>query len=322
MEVEVILPKFGWTMEEALISDWLKEVGERVEEDEPLFVIETDKANQDVPAPASGMLREILFPAGETVPVGEVIAYITAEEAKLEPAPTSDEPAPVPDTPPNEPLQPAEVIHLAGMRKVIAARMTASLRDSAQLTLTTEVDLTESEEKRAESISRTAIVVQIAARVLAAHPLINSLLRGEEIHIWAQRNIGVAVALAEGGLIVPVVSQADAKSVVQLSEEIADLSEAARTGALPAEALADGTFTVTNLGMYGIDAFTPIVDPPQTAILGVGRWLEKPAMFGAQMVPRILATLSLTIDHRIVDGVPGAAFLKEVCTRLAAGDYS
>ena len=320
MDIEVILPKFGWTMEEALITDWLKQVGDRVEEDEPLFVIETDKANQEVPSPATGILREILFSRGETVPVGEIIAYLTQEEVSAEAA----QPVSPQESPPSaeEQMGALYTVPVAGLRGVIAERMTTSLQSSAQLTLTTEVDLTATAAKRSDVISPTAIIVQVAARLLADHLLLNSYLVEDSIHVWAQRNVGIAVALPEGGLLVPVIRNADQKSAAELSEEISALSDQACSGSLPAAALSNGTFTVTNLGMYGIDAFTPILDPPQSAILGVGRWVEKPGIWDGKIVPRTYTVLSLTIDHRVIDGAPAAAFLQEMSQALFEGNFT
>jgi len=315
--VEVVLPKFGWTMEEATLVEWLKEAGEQVAEGEPLFVIETDKANQEVEAPASGVLSEVRAGEGESIPVGAVIGLITGDQ--------TGPPAPAPadaaiTAQPAVPSRPAQRIPLAGTRRAIAERMTASLREAAQLSLTIEVDLTETAARFAE-FSPTAIVVQAVAGALGEHPMLNSTLVGGEIQVWEQRDIGVAVALPDNGLVVPVVREADTKDLARLTSEISALAEKARASQLSAGDLSGGTFTVTNLGMYGIDAFTPILDPPQTAILGVGRWVEKPSVVDGRVAIRTLAVLSLTIDHRVVDGALGAAFLQNVAQWLAQGDF-
>lgn len=233
-------------------------------------------------------------------------------------------------------------IRVDGMRRLIGERMLQSLRNSAQLTLTTEADATALVELRAHLVpaarvyghrppTYTDLLVHLVARVLPAHPLLNSSLVGEgpeqEIACWADINIGVAVAL-DRGLVVPVVRQADQKSLDTISSEVADLVERARGSGLPntrpnarSNALANalsmddlqgGTFTITNLGAMDIDGFTPILSPPQCAILGVGRIVNKPAIYQDQIVARQLLTLSLTFDHRIVDGAPAGAFLRDV----------
>ena len=219
-----------------------------------------------------------------------------------------------------------ETIRLDGIRRVIAERMRHSLQQSAQLTLTTEADATALVELRSHLLpaarvyghrapTYTDLLVGLVARVLAAHPLLNSSLLGEgdgqEIVCWQEINVGVAVAL-ERGLVVPVIRQADQKPLQAISQELGDLAERARANRLSVDDLQGGTFTITNLGQMEVDAFTPIVNPPQCAILGVGRIAKKPAVHDDQVAVRHLVTLSLSFDHRIVDGVPAGAFLRDV----------
>jgi pyruvate dehydrogenase E2 component (dihydrolipoamide acetyltransferase) len=317
--IEVILPKFG-RMQQATISEWFKKVGDPVRKGEALFALETDKANQEVEAEVSGVLKQIRVAAGDTVDVGTVVGLISGEGVP-EREPSTAIPQELAASPEDSLAGPIERIPLAGMRKAIAERMLASLQHSAQLTLTTEVDVTASEDKRPEGMSPTAIVVQVVARALGDHRLLNSTLQEDEILIWEQRDIGVAVALEEGGLVVPVIRSANTKRASQIDAEIKALAQRARRRELSEAELSNGTFTITNLGMYGVDAFTPILNPPQTAILGMGRWIDKPAMAGGSIAVRKYASLSLTIDHRVVDGAPGARFLADVCTRLEAGSF-
>lgn len=218
--------------------------------------------------------------------------------------------------PQREPLTP--------MRRTIARRMLESLQSTAQLTLTTEADVTALVQARAElkaqsGITYTDLVVKAVAVALVEHPRINVRWAGDTIELLPEINIGVAVALDEG-LIVPVVKQADKLSLVSLSGEIKRLGELARSGRLADADLAGGVFTVTNLGMYGIDAFTPILNAPESAILGVGRIREQIARHEQGLRWRQMMTLSLTVDHRVIDGAPGAAFLQRVCQLLAAPD--
>ena len=197
-----------------------------------------------------------------------------------------------------------------------------SLHSMAQLTLTTQADVTGLVELRdllrqrwEARISYTDLIVKAAALALREHPILNSMLLGEEIVLHGEVNVGVAVALDEG-LIVPVVREADRKTVLEIHAELQDLARRAREGTLSVDHVTGGTFTVTNLGMYGVDAFTPIINPPQVAILGVGRITAGLALQGGQVVSRSKMALSLTIDHRIVDGAPGAAFVQTLAQFL------
>ena len=214
------------------------------------------------------------------------------------------------------------VIPFAGVRQAIAEGMMQSLHSMAQLTLMTQADVTGLVELRdllrqrwEARISYTDLIVKAAALALREHPILNSMLLGEEIVLQGEVNVGVAVALDEG-LIVPVVREADRKTVLEIHAELEELARRAREGTLSVDQVTGGTFTVTNLGMYGVDAFTPIINPPQVAILGVGRITEGLALQGGQVVSRSKMALSLTIDHRIVDGAPGAAFLQTLVQLL------
>jgi pyruvate dehydrogenase E2 component (dihydrolipoamide acetyltransferase) len=213
---------------------------------------------------------------------------------------------------------------LSPTRKIIARRMTESLQTTAQLTLTAEADVTELVALREKlsstfAVTYTDLIVQAAARALLQHPQLNARLVGDELHIVSDINIGIAVA-RDAGLIVPVLHGVNIKTLRECAGEAKALAERARAGTLTDQELSGGTFTVTNLGMYGVDSFTPILNPPEIAILGVGRIVEratrKPddeAVLWKQML-----TLSLTIDHRAVDGAPAAAFLQTLCQELQA----
>jgi pyruvate dehydrogenase E2 component (dihydrolipoamide acetyltransferase) len=212
-------------------------------------------------------------------------------------------------------LAPPKAIPFAGMRQAIAEAMMDSLRSTAQLTLTSHADVTalvglrDVLRRRWEArISYTDLIVKAVALALREHPILNSMLVGEEIVLHDEINLGVAVALDQG-LIVPVVREADKRSVLEIHRVLRDLAERARGNQLAVDEVTGGTFTVTNLGMYRVDAFTPIVNPTEVAILGVGGISEHLALVDGQVVARSRMTLSLTIDHRVVDGAPGAAFL-------------
>ncbi|MGA2820937.1 MAG: 2-oxo acid dehydrogenase subunit E2 [Anaerolineales bacterium] len=156
-----------------------------------------------------------------------------------------------------------------------------------------------------------ALFVRVAARALEEHPALNALLVGDEIQMIGQVNMGVAVD-APQGVLVPVGKGPNKKSFRETAEELAGLIDRARTSKLLPEDLLEGTFTITNLGMNEIDAFTPIINPPQIAILGVGRILPKPVAWLGQIRLRDMVFLSLTFDHRAVDGAPAARFLQGI----------
>lgn len=214
----------------------------------------------------------------------------------------------------------ARTIPLTGMRGTIAQRMRDSLAGTAQLTLTSSADVTDLLEWRAAHPSDrrpsvTDLLVKASAIALREHPHLNAHIDSEGIHVAAEVHVGIATAVPDG-LLVPVVRDADTKSVARLADERRRLVERVRDGDATASELSGSTFTVTNLGGHDIDAFTPIINPPEVAILGVGRTQEVPRRAGGGVDWRRELTLSLTIDHRAVDGVPGAEFLRSVVRLL------
>jgi len=219
---------------------------------------------------------------------------------------------------------PPQSIPFVGMRQAIAEQMLHSLQSMAQLTLTTQADVTELAAARealtarwGQKVSYTDLLIKAVAVALQDHPLLGAKLRGDEIVLpdEGEIHIGVAVAL-DDGLIVPVVRRAGRLTVLEISEQVKTLAQEARENQLDVDEVTGAAFTITNLGMYGIDAFTPIINPPEVAILGVGRIVETLTWRHGQVVPRAKLTLSLTLDHRVVDGAPGAAFLQTLVQLL------
>lgn len=224
-----------------------------------------------------------------------------------------------------EPVFPAgevKVIPFTGMRKMVADNVAKSAQTAPHVTLTAEVDMTEAvkvrgqiveqfERKYGTKLSFTDMIVKAASLALLDHPIVNSTLTAKEIRISGDVNIGVAVAL-DGGLIVPVVKNADQKFVPQISVELKGLIEKARVGNLATAEITGGTFTITNLGAFGIDVFNPIITPGQSAILGVCRIADKPVVVDGQVVVRSMMNLCLSFDHRVMDGAPAAQFLKKI----------
>ncbi|UYZ12259.1 2-oxo acid dehydrogenase subunit E2 [Brevibacillus sp. WF146] len=213
-------------------------------------------------------------------------------------------------------------VKLDGMRKVIARRMVASAFSAPHVTLTTEADMSEAvglrasllplvEKRTGLRLSYTEIIVKAVAAALALHPQVNASLVDDHILCHEEINVGLAVAVSNG-LLVPVVKQANRRSLAELTLECKRLSALAREGNLLPDDLRGGTFTVSNLGMYAVDAFTPIINQPESAILGVGRIVEKPVGVAGRIDLRPMMSLSLSFDHRVMDGAPAAAFLQEV----------
>jgi pyruvate dehydrogenase E2 component (dihydrolipoamide acetyltransferase) len=251
------------------------------------------------------------------------VASAPAAVATPPPHPLPAPPAPIPAA-----AEEYRVVRVAGMRRAIAERMSRSQQTTAAVTLTAEVDMGEAAKLREQAsaewakggrpkLTYTDVVVKAVARALRDHPRLNSRLVDGEIREMRAINVGVAVALKEG-LIVPVVRDADAKTLGEVSEAVRDLADRARRNALSPEDVSGGTFTVTNLGPQGVEIFTPIVNWPECAILGVGRIAERAVVRAGQVGARPTMWLSLVFDHRVVDGAPAALFLARVKELLEA----
>ncbi len=221
---------------------------------------------------------------------------------------------------------PTSTVAMTGMRGTIAKRMHASLREMAQLTLTMDAAMDDvvadrtKRRKRAEDGDEpvpgyTDYVIAAVAHALRAHPRVNSQVVGNEIALLPDIHVGLAVALDEG-LMVPVVRHADRMSLPDLADETSRLARAARTRMLALGDLEGGTFSVTALGMFGVDAFTPVINPPNAAILGVGRLRDEVVARKGKVSTTKVLTLSLTWDHRVLDGAPAAEFVRTVVDLL------
>jgi pyruvate dehydrogenase E2 component (dihydrolipoamide acetyltransferase) len=219
-----------------------------------------------------------------------------------------------------------KTFRLKGMQKIIAQRMSRSVHTAAHCSITIEVDASrikelrlklqmQSNSKKPSKVSLTAIVLKAAAIALRENPIFNSTLEDDEIKIFADINIGVAIEIEKDeleGLVVPVIQKVDKKSILEINNMLQNKIEAARKGRSSLEELSGGTFTITNLGMYGIKSFIPIINPPETAILGLGSIIEKPVAIDGKLVVKPIFVLALTFDHRIINGAPAARFLKRL----------
>ncbi|MCY9189416.1 dihydrolipoamide acetyltransferase family protein [Bacillus mojavensis] len=222
--------------------------------------------------------------------------------------------------------QKAQETPVTGMRKVIASRMQESLANSAQLTITMKADITKlaalqkqlsptAEERHGTKLTMTHFVSRTAVLALQSHPMLNSFYKNERIITHPHVHLGMAVAL-EKGLVVPVIRHAEKKSLIELAQSISENAKKAREGRAGSEELQGSTFSITNLGAFGVEHFTPILNPPETGILGIGASYETPVYLGEEIVRSMVLPLSLTFDHRVCDGAPAAAFLKAIKTYL------
>ena len=407
MAFEVIMPKNGMDMKEGVLVNWLKNVGDRVEKDEPLIEIETDKITMEEPAAYSGVLLAQLFPAGTTVPVLETIGYIGEPGEKIPEAASASSAAPV-QSAPEAAVQPVAaprlsgegiaatpyakklasdngvllssvtpsgkhgevvgadvqavlatplakriaagkgidlaavtgtgiggkitkedvlragvvsavgddtIIKMTGMRKAVARNMAESslvptVTESTEADVTKLLELRNAiNEGREDKISINDFVVKAVAKALAKHKnLLVSMGEEDTIIQHNHVNIGMAVALDEG-LIVPVIMDADQLGLEALALKAKDLAARARSGKLQQSEYTGSTFSVSNVGMYGITSFTPIINLPNAAILGVCGIKDELILKDGQVAVAKKMGLSLTFDHRLVDGVPPAQFL-------------
>ena len=430
--VDVVMPQMGESIVEGTLTRWLKKKGEQVERDEPLFEISTDKVDTEIPAPAAGVLSELLVEEGKTVAIGTVVGRLsesggngataaapaaeskpapapapaaTAPPAAPKPSPAAPAPPPVqqaapeaetvagplsplvrrmareynidlrqvkgtgaggriskqdleaymsaqgartmqqsvaPTAPPPQqapsrqpaaealgaPLPRAEQAHtrveaMSNMRAKIAEHMVFSKRTSAHVTTVHKVDMTRVAKMRARnkaevqsrygfSLTFLPFVTRAAAEALRAFPVVNASIEGTNILYHNDINIGIAVAL-ENGLLVPVIRNADEKTVLGLQRAIVDLSTRARSRQLKPEEVQGGTFSITNFGSFGSIFATPVINQPQVAILGCGAVTKEPVVTEDDAIAiRSMAYLALTFDHRLIDGALADQFTARV----------
>jgi len=212
----------------------------------------------------------------------------------------------------------ARVLQLTGIRKTVAERLSYSHRTIPSATLMLEVNMErllafrdEMSKKIGQKVSFTAFLGKAVAKALRNNLILNSSVEEDKVNVYEDINISIAID-TPNGLVAPAIFEVDKKSISKISDEIERLVANASRGELAIAELVGGTFTITNLGAFGIEAFIPLVNPPQTAIIGVGKTLMKPVVVGDKIVVKPLVTMSLVFDHRVVDGAPAAAFLQEV----------
>jgi pyruvate dehydrogenase E2 component (dihydrolipoamide acetyltransferase) len=381
---EITMPRLSVTMESGRLLRWCVPEGGEVKEGEPLLEIETDKVSQEVPAPASGVLRGIRLRPGEEAPVGAIIGYIAApgeawapspvdaatqaaevgaraaglasvlspEAGKVRASPAARRVAEehgidlslVKGTGPGGRIQAEDVLAFMEAQKekpsgpvqadmgdliappqihlVMARRMTESFRDVPHFYLTMEVvarHLLELREGLLASVeSRTGarltlsdLLLKVIGLALVRHPEVNASWEDGKLRRHWGIHLGLAVAV-EQGLVVPVIRDADKKSLIEIVGERKSLVEKAQSGKLTLDDISGGTFTLSNLGMYGLDLFQAIINPPQGAILAVGSVRERAVVENGAVVARPTFFMTLSVDHRVTDGAHAALFLKDL----------
>lgn len=377
MATDIVMPQLGESIAEGTVIKWLIPPGGMVEKDQPLLEVETEKVALDIPAPATGVLREVLVQEGATVPVGTVLARlehepvetvmsrvggigVRARSSAAEGAPhyspvvkqvarehdiqlsevtgsgeggritkkdvldavakrgTS---TPPPSAAPTLPNAEEELVPFTHMRKTIAERMVSSRRTSAHVATFFEADCSGIEQFRAgRSLTYLPFVISAVSNALRALPMVNASWRDHGIVLNKALHIGIAVAI-EDGLLVPVIRHADRKGLTQIAKEVADLAQRARSKRLAPEDVLDGTFTITNHGGFGSLFSTPIINQPQSAILGVGAVQKRAVVINDAIAIRPMCYLSLSFDHRIIDGAIADRFMSLVKQHLETSHW-
>jgi 2-oxoglutarate dehydrogenase E2 component (dihydrolipoamide succinyltransferase) len=331
MNVKVIAPLIGEGVDELSVVAWKKKLGDSVVEGEALVELESDKVVTEVESPASGTLAEVLAAEGDKVAVGAALAVIASGEAGAAvssaavPAAVAEQAAaaePATVAPSGPELRPHSVL-----RKRIAERMIASQLTSAHVLTVTEVDMSavvahraankEAFAKEGVKLTLSAYFVRALAAALRRFPEMNASFTEEGMLLHPDVNVGLAVSLGDGGLIVPVVKKADSLGLIETAKRIDDLAEAARAGKLGNDDVKGGTFTLTNYGTTGSLIAAPIINQPQIGILGAGSLQKRPVIVtNAESVDEIairpMVYLSLVFDHRALDGEAASRFLRGV----------
>jgi len=383
---EVVMPKLTHDMKFGILLEWIRGEGAAIQQGEPLFAVETDKAAVTVEAEASGVLSGIRVRPGEEVPIGAVVAYLL-ETGETAPVPAvfsgpsagsalsvshgaesssnvkavAEAPA-VRGSPAASPIArriakergidlrlvrgtgpaaliverdvqallgeqallsshlahtpqaPYEVVPLTDIQRTAGRRLAESMREIPFFDLVAEIDMSAAARLRSasgEDVSYTAIFLHATAKALRDHPRLNAHMIEGELRCYREINIGVAIA-TEAGLLVPVVHGADGLSPSQIQSALTDLQNKARAGRFASADLTGGTFTLSNLGMFDVDAFRAIVNPPEVAILAVGRVVDRPNVREGQILVCPMARVTLSADHRALDGATAAPFLEQL----------
>jgi pyruvate dehydrogenase E2 component (dihydrolipoamide acetyltransferase) len=320
--IELQMPKIGLTMTEGKVVEWRKRVGERIEKGEVIFVFETEKTTYDVEAPAAGVLARIVVEEDDTAPVGAVVGLIAdhpGEETAQGARPAASAPPAAPRAPAATATPEGRLVRPSPMRRAIAERMTASRREAAQTEMVLSIDasaLLAARDELAPAVEAEAgarltvtdLVVKVTAAAVAAHPDVNTRWTADGILYLDAIHVGLALAL-DDGLVVPVLRDAGTRTLAQVTRARAELVERGRSGRLGPDELKGSTITISSLGMLGVEEFTAILNPPETAILAVGAIADRPVVVEKKIVVRPVMKVTLSYDHRVLDGAAAARFL-------------
>jgi pyruvate/2-oxoglutarate dehydrogenase complex dihydrolipoamide acyltransferase (E2) component len=342
MPYELKLPDLGEGLTEGEIARWLVSEGQEVAEDDPLVEIQTDKTTVEIPSPAAGKVMQILVEEGKVVPVGTLLVVIGGDgSAAAPPPPPSAAPQKGRATPlvrkiaqdlgvdldsltgtgPQGRITEEDVRAasspgegrrepLRGVRRLIAEHLTRAHREVPAVTWVEECDFSNVDLR--QLVART---LKASAESLKEFPELNARLEGNEIVYLDRYDLGIAVQTDEG-LVVPVVRECNTRSLDELQREVERLADGARSGSLQPEELRGSTFTVTSAGKLAGLLQTPIVNHPEVAILSIGRIAERPVVRNGEIVVAPIGYVSVTFDHRVVDGVRAAEFGLDVIRRL------
>ncbi|MGE3153960.1 MAG: dihydrolipoamide acetyltransferase family protein [Nitrospiraceae bacterium] len=385
MATDIVMPQLGESIAEGTVVKWLVPKGGRIEKDQPLLEVETDKVALEIPSPASGLLTEVLVAAGNTVPVGTLLARLdggapsepgvinrvggvvvrpaesksdTGEHyspavrqlakeqgvdlhlvigtgeggrvtkkdvlafvAKREPTVTQSTPVGVKCETPDELRGQDEILPLTQMRRTIAERMVNSTQTAAHVATFFEVDCSEiARVRQGRSLTYLPFVICAVSLALRDVPVLNASWSDTGILLKQAIHMGIAVSL-DDGLLVPVIRHADRKGLLALSKEVADLAERARSRKLTPEEVQGGTFTITNHGGFGSLFSTPIINQPQIAILGVGAVQKRAIVINDAIAIRPMCYLSLSFDHRVIDGATADRFMAKIKHEMEQHDW-
>src|SRR5262245_6420899 len=340
MPVELVVPPVGESITEVEIGDWLKNPGEQIHQDEPVVVIETEKVTVELPAPASGTLTTMLKHKGDKAAVGDVIGYMEpdgtgktagpsqkepkSEQPKSEKLKSEEQPKVQQQVPPKIAPQVREeqVIPMTPIRRLIAERLVEAHKTAALLTTFNEIDMSAVLSLRRQhqesfqakyriKLGLMSFFVKATIEALKTVPQLNAEVRGHDIVYRNYHDIGIAVGGGKG-LVVPVLRNAERMSFAEIETAIADFVSRAQANQLKVDELQGGTFTISNGGVYGSMLSTPIVNPPQSGVLGLHAIEDRPVARDGAVVIRPMMYVALTYDHRIVDGREAVTCLKRI----------
>lgn len=344
MAIELVVPIVGESITEVEIGDWLKKEGEPVNQDDPLVVIETEKVTIELPAPAAGTISRVLKHKGDRANVGDVIGYMepdgvrpssASRSSQAEAAIPQAETVPVAlnsgkDEVKTQPVivpqanaaREEQIVPMTPIRRRIAERLVEAQKTAALLTTFNQIDMSAVATLRREhqeafrskygvKLGIMSFFVKALIEALKLFPPINAEIRGQNIVYRNYYDVGVAIGTTKG-LVVPVLRNAERMSFGEIEQAIADFAQRARDGQLRIDELQGGTFSISNGGVYGSMLSTPIVNPPQSGILGLHAIEDRPVAVNGAVVIRPMMYVALTYDHRIVDGREAVAFLKRI----------